>query len=295
MSKHNNIRKIWSSALEVMAKNPVIIMPFVFIAFFESLSLELIYFSARTPISFIANPIIRKFFGETFIHYPDNMALLPRLFYYQQIAVYIFAGVFLTAISINIFKNIKEGLPVKTGALIKNALRNYSSFFIYGIIIITLMFSLQWVNTFALSKFLRLLAKFLHYMPQQIFYPCLMLFSFLTNVILQVFLILTVPIMVIEKKPLLKAAWKSITTGFRKFFTIFGIIFLPFLAYLPVTLLKGFSANLADKTFPEINVYVVGLGIVISIFLDCFVIVSVSQWLLNNRSQSGSKERVGVR
>ncbi|GEM_PF-1334758 len=292
--KHN-IRKIWSSALEVMAKNPVVIMPFVFIAFLESLSLEFIYFSARTPISFIANPIVKKFFGETFIHYPDNMVLLPRLFYYQQIAIYIFAGVFLAAISVNIFKNVKEGLPVRTGALIKNALRNYFSFFVYGIIIITLIFSLQWVNTFALSKFFRLLAKFLHYTPQQIFYPCLMILSFLTNVILQVFLILTVPVMVIEKKPLLKALWKSVSTGFQKFFTIFGIIFLPFLAYLPVTLLKGFSANLADKTFPEINVCVVVLGIVMSIFLDCFVIVSVSQWLLNNRSQSGSKESVGSR
>jgi len=286
MTKKHNIRNIWVSTLELMMKNPVVMMPFVFIAFFEALSLEFICFSTRSPLSLVANPIIRKFFGETFIHYPGNMVLLPKLFYYKQIAIYVLLGVFLTAISVNIFKNIKEGLPVRANALVKNALRNYFSFLIYGIITVAFIFLLQWGNTFVLGKFFRLLARSLHYtIPQQAFSFCLTSSLFLTNIIMQVFLVLTVPIMVMEKRPLLKALWKSIATGFRKFFTVFGIIFLPFLAYLPMTLLKSFSPNIVDRTFPEINIFIVALGIVVSVFLDCFVIVSVSQWLLGDHSK----------
>lgn len=274
----------------VMVKSPVVFLPFIFIAFFEVLAAELIYFSARKPILLFAGPIIRKFFGEAALHYPSNLMILPKLFYYGQIVIYIFLGVFLTAISVNIFNSVKSDAPLKAKALLKNAAKNYFYFVIYGIIIVALITLLRRIDVLAFTKAMHLFMKIVPRISSQVSYFGLMMFLFLTNVILQTFMILVVPLMVIEKKALLKAVFESLYIGFRNFFTVFKIIFLPFIAYLPITLLKGMSTPLADKTFPEMNFIVVLISSVASIFVDSFIILCVSQFLLDKAKGVGLKK-----
>jgi hypothetical protein len=271
--KHN-ITQSWLRALEVIVKRPVILLPFLIAAFFDGLALELIYFFPRKPVSFIITPIIRKFFGETFVHYPGNLLLLPKLFYYAQVVTYIVIGVFLTAIAINMYKNIKADLPLRTNALIKNALKRYPSFLIYGVLLIALALILKKVDFFIIIKVLKVRSPFIA-----------SLFLFLTNIIMQTFLILTVPIIVVQKKSLLKAFGGSIYLAARNFFGLFILILVPFLLYLPISLLKGFSVKLVDLTFPEINLYVAGAGIVIAVFIDCFIAACTTQFLLDESAQ----------
>ena len=276
-----SIRKNWISSFDLIKTRPILLVPFVFIAFFESFALELIYFSTRKTISFIASPIIRKFFGENFLHYPGNLLMLPRLFYYAQVAVYIFIGVFLVAISVNILKNIKANLPLKTDALIKNASKRYLSFVIFGIVMIFSMILIKRVDTFIFIKLVQFISKYLPQIATELYFTGLSLFLFLSNVILQAFLVLAVPIMVIEKKSLIRALGSSIYLGFRNFFSIFGLVFLPFLVYLPILLLKSMLPQLAAKTFPEISLYIVGAGIIIAVFIDCFITICACQFLLD--------------
>src|SRR3989338_296516 len=150
-----DIRKNWMDSLELMAKKPLVIMPFAIIAFLETLALEVVYFSTRTPISGVANPIIRKFFGERLLHYPQCLVILPKLFYYLQILIYVLTGAFLTAIAVNIFKNIKKELPVRADAMIRNASKHYLSFFCYAVIIIILTFLLKKIDIFVFFKFMK--------------------------------------------------------------------------------------------------------------------------------------------
>ena len=283
------IRKNWSETFGVMAKNPIILMPFVFIAFLEFLALEFLYFSARAPLSYIANPIIRKFFGETFIHYPGNLVVLPRLFYYKQMAIYVLVGAFLTAVAVNIFKNIKGGLPVRTKAMVRNTLKSYTSLLIYAILLSILVFVVQRADIFIFSKAMRLLARLLPISMAPVFSIGFTLFLFLSNLVMQMFLIATIPIIVIERVSLLKALARSIMLGLRNFLTIFTLIFLPFFIYLPIILLKSFSTQIMDKTFPEISIYITVVGIVITIFLDSFAIMSVSQFLLDRKKNTVGK------
>ena len=48
-----DIRKNWLETLYLMMTKPVVIMPFVVIAFFECVALEFVYFSTRRPIAYI--------------------------------------------------------------------------------------------------------------------------------------------------------------------------------------------------------------------------------------------------
>lgn len=263
-----------------MTKKPVIMMPFFIIAFLECLALELILFSTRKPLSFIADPIMRKFYGEAVIHYPYNLLTLPKLFYYAQVIIYIFAGVFLTAISVNILKNVIEGLPIKRNALVKNASKRYLSFVGIGIILIALILIMKNMDSFIFLKLIRFASKYFPQAASRFGYLGLALFLFFSNLIMQVFLIAIIPIMVILKQPLFKALWRSIVLGFRNFISIFKLIFLPLLIYLPLALVKNYSAALAGKTFPEITLYIVMTGSIIAAFVDCFIIVCVSRFLM---------------
>lgn len=275
------IRKYWIESFELMARKPVLVLPFIIIGFFEGIALEIAYFCARPPISLVANPMIRKFFGEEFSHYPANLILLPKLFYYLQTVIYVFLSVFLTAIAVNIFNNIRSGLPVKANALVKNALGRYMSFVMYGAMMIVLLTLMQKAETFVFAKFARLAMKHIVFLPQ-IFYGILFMLSlFISNIMLQTFFVLTVPVIVLGKKPFFKAVLASVTLGARNFFRVFTLISLPFLAYLPIVVLKNDPARLADKLFPEAIALVTAVGIIVSIFADCFIILCASRFMID--------------
>lgn len=282
MKSRISVRKTWITAFETMVRHPIIILPFFIVAFLEGLALELIYFSTRKPLSVITAPIIRKLSGEAFLHYPFNLIKLPKLFFYSQFLIYIFAGVFLAAISINIFKNIKTGLPLRTNALIKNAANRYVSFVGFGILTMALIFLLGKTDTLVFSKLSKLISTQFPNISPNIYPIGSTAFLFLTNLIMYTFIVLTLPIIVIKKESLLKAVARSIALGFRNFFRIFALLFTPLLLYLPVTLLKVYSTNLAGRTFPEIIVWVAAIGIIISVFLDCFIIVCAAQFVMDS-------------
>lgn len=276
-----SIRKNWTASFELMLSKPIIILPFFVIAFIEVLALELLYFSTRRPISIIADPVIRKYFGENSLHYPGSLLILPDLFYYIEIVIYVLVSVFLIAVSISIVKNIKMNLPVKISALVKNALKQYSSYIIFGIIMVISIILLRETFTFIFTKLAQFGLKHFPKMGTELYFIGLLSVLFISNCALQAFLILTLPLMVIEKKPLLKALGGSIYLGFRNFFTLFGLIFVPFLVYFPITLLKIGSTKLAGRTFPEIILCIMAAGIIIGAIIDGFVFICASQFLMD--------------
>lgn len=278
-----SIRKNWISTFEVLTKNPVIFTPFIFIAFLECFALEIAYFSARFPLSNVFAPIIRKFFGEPFLHYPGNLVLLPRLFYYGQIAIYIVVGAFLAASAVQIFVNIRTGHPVILKAIMKSTAKRYMSFVGYALIYIILMFILERGEGFALLKSARLISRHLFKISPQLYSMATAKFMFLTFAIVQTFLMLTIPIIITEKKALIKAIIGSIAVAARNFLKVFCLVLVPLLFYLPVIFMKTFLVAIMDKTIPEASVYITLLGIVTSVFVDCFVIISVTQFLLDTK------------
>jgi len=279
-----SIKKNWSGALEMMVTKPFVIMPFIVVAFLEALAFELIYFSPRKPVLLIAGPLIRKFFGEPYLHYPLNLTILPKLFYNAQIAIYILFWGFLAAITVNIVKNVRSNLPVKPNALIKNALGRYFSFISYGITIIALLFLAQKADMFVFSKYMRLISKHAPEIMIRLAPLKLGLFLFFSNVLIEVFFLLMIPLIVIQKKPFFKAIGKSVTMGVGNFFTLLALILAPFLLYLPLAMARSLLPQLINKTAPEISIIITAAGIIVSIFVDCFVTICAAQFLLDKES-----------
>lgn len=276
-----NVRKNWAESFNLILSKPSVLLPFCIVAFVEGLALELIYFSCRRPLAAIAAPIVRKFFGENFLHYPANLALLPKLFYYAQIVIYVLSGVLLSAIAVGMVKNIRQGLPLKARALLKNALQHYASFFLFGALVSVLVFLVRKLDLFTVGKLVNLAGGHLPGTLLNLVPYLLTLSVFLTSIILQTFLILAVPVIVVKRRLLFRALGESIMLGLRHFRSIFALIFLPFLVYLPVLLLKTAAPLLMDKAFPEINLYITALGIIVTVFAEGFIFVCVTQFLLD--------------
>jgi len=278
-----SIRKNWLATYELITKSRYVLMPFIMIAFFEALALELIYFASRPPLIYAFGPIVRKFFGEPYLHYPGNLAILPKLFYGAQTIIYVFFGILLTAIAVNIVKNVRAGLPVKFKALINNGMRRYASFFSYALAVTLIMVLLGKLDHFVVTKVYRFMVKATPGFPPEILAIISILFRFMSNIILQAFIILAVPIMVIDNLSFVKSIGRSFVMALKNFFTILRIILLPFLLYLPVLFLKGFAAEIAVKTFPEAEAIITLAGIIAALFLDCFVMVSVTNFMLDKK------------
>jgi len=284
MKRNNlNITQIWQNSLELIAKRPILLLPFIIFGCIKGIALEFLYFSSRKPISFVISPIVRKFFGERFIHYPGNILLLPKLFYYAQTFIYISIGIFLAGISINIFKDIKAEKTLKPAVIIKNTAGHYMSFLGYGLIAVIIIFIARETDLFILRRCFGLASNYAPNFVARVAPFITTLAIFLTNVFTEVFLALALPIIVIKKRPLFKALRESAYLGIRNFFGLFALLVVPFFMYLPISLLKlnHVSAKLAGLTFPEINVYIIVAGIVASLLIDCFVVICASQFLLD--------------
>lgn len=276
-----NIRKNWIDAFGLMVKNPVVLLPFAIVAFLEGLALELIYFSPRKPLAYVVNPLVKKYFGGPFVHYPANMIILPKLFYYAQVLIYVLVGVLLTAICVNMVRNIKAGLPLKMQALVRNNLKRYLSFFAFGLMMVSSMFLVKKIDGIIFAKVINALSARLPQTLLKLSPFILNLALFFSNVILQTFLVLIIPIIVIKKKMFLKALGEGIVLSLRNFLTVFTLIFLPLLVYLPIVFLKIGAPVLMEKTFPEVNLYITIAGMILTIFAECFIIVCATQFVLD--------------
>ena len=276
-----NVTKNWIASYELLAKNKVIFLPFIWIAFFEALALVVVFFSARQPISFVASPIIKKFFGEMFIHYPAHLAALPRIFYFLQILVYIFLGTVLSAVAVNVFKNLRSNLPIKIDVFFKNIIKRYFSFIMYGVIVVVCLSLVNSFDSFVIGKVIRLIARTLPKIPLESLILSNTIINILINIFVQLLFILTIPFLVIKGYPLMRSIGKSIYMVVKHPFVLLRLIFIPFLCYLPVTILKSLSVKIGESLFPEVTACIIFLGIIVSLFVDSFVFICAAQFVLD--------------
>jgi len=89
-------------------RNPLVLFLFVFLALMQACALTVVFLSHSEPIGSLLGPIIRRFWGDRFLHYPDNFLLLPKLFSYAEMAVITVAGLVITGITIQLIASARE-------------------------------------------------------------------------------------------------------------------------------------------------------------------------------------------
>ncbi|MDZ4346211.1 MAG: hypothetical protein U1E51_27685, partial [Candidatus Binatia bacterium] len=94
------VQKLPAGHFSVLSKNPTILLLFLVLALIEFAALLVLFLAPSELFSSLFAPVIRRFWGEQFLHYPENFVLLPKLFTHAHFVIVTFIGVVVSALVI---------------------------------------------------------------------------------------------------------------------------------------------------------------------------------------------------
>lgn len=261
--------KIWKLTFGALAKYPIILLPFIIVGLFDAFSLLLLYLAPQAPISFVFAPPIRAFWGERFLHYPLNFVLMPRLFGFAHIINTAIIGVLMTGLAIGMLSEAKGGNKPRA---LPNLILAFKKYFI-----IFAIWLLMYILATLVYKIPPLFLKFSSKAVFQIvFYLC-----FLIVVLIEVIFIYAIPATIIERRGLISAIKRGMLLSKSYFLTTIILVAIPSLLYIPIVFLKAKSVALMVRLFPEIVLIILGIGIVVTVLIDCIVTCSIATLFIN--------------
>lgn len=268
---------LFKVSLHHVCQNPVILFPTITLAFIQLLFLEILYFSPQHPLVNFFGPLIRSIWSEEYLHYPQNLILLPKMFYYVQIFIYLFIGSFLLALSAKIVAVLNEHSRVNMKVAIKETGRLYVHIFCASLIsyILFQVFASGYVHfleSFIKSKPFGWTTTFLN----KALLWTIPYFQFLAGILASTFVVYVIPIIVIEKTKIFSAILKNLKILLHAFPTTLLIVGLPTLFYLPILALRNNIPILMNTLGPEIQLIVIVVGLIVSMAIDLMIVVSTT-------------------
>ena len=280
---------IWKFVFNALQEHPSIAVPFCISGCVKLFGIVVIFFSIFYPLSIVFNPLIKTVWGEAFLHYPFNFELMPKLFYYVQIAVYIFLEGFLTSMAVWMVFQVDEGKKPNLRKSADKALPKYIAVMALLASIVLIVFLLNYVEMFAIKKFF-IKFKFTEFLVKKnLLEFILVCVNFLIVALLKTALAFAIPFMVLENKRYFKAIGASFSLASGNFGSVFILILVPTLFPLLFSLLVAGLPILTNKTFPEITFIVLGGSIIAGFLADCMVTLSLTFLFLLKRDEEARK------
>ncbi len=255
---------IWAMTFRTLRRYPVIILPFLIIAFLEAIVLTLSYLAPRPPLSAVLAPIIRAFFdypfgsdagGEAFLHYPINFLLLPRLLRIGQIAIGATLGIVITAVAVRMIAQANEGSSTSWGINLRDAIFRYFTLLVFWGVV----FSLGMAASRGLPRLIPGQAPIIFYLSLGII------------ALIEVFFAYGVAAIMLEKKRAWRAIIRTLSIAKSTFLPTFILVLTPLIFQILLVFARGRIPQLMVRFFPEITLFVLGAGILVS-FITNFIL-----------------------
>lgn len=275
------IKKSYNVSLKIL-KEKRVFFPFVVFACLELVALIILFLSPRRPLNLLFEPPIRTFWGEKFLHYPDNFLLLPRLLWFSRMGLSIIAGSFLSGMAVIMTVNAYDQKHSRLSDVSYAALRKYVPLLLIVFVFTLIYFVLiKTLNANMFRFFISLDKELLSFNPRFWMGLILPLLNFLLTIIMQSAFTYAIPALIIEKGDFLRAMAKSLNM-FRKYFLqTLLLVGLPILIYVPVLMLNYNASFLVNRLFPESILLVLFFGIIASsLVIDPVITVSTCVFYL---------------
>ncbi len=277
------VKSTWKLTFKTLCEHPRILFPFFITVLAEVFFLSTFYYAPRPPLAAVLGPPIKKFFGEVYLHYPVNFALLPTLFYYGQIFVWLTVGVCMLGVTVSMINQVHEGRPCPSiiGSL-NRALRRYPSLFLFALLIFLLSLASFRIPRYLIMKF--------YFLPRGKFFSLQAFFfiSFFVAIAFESLLAYGIPSIIIERRSFIGALKRTFSLCRGMFVPTFILIVSPRLLDLMMAFLKQKLPFIMVKTFPDITLFILGLGIAITFITDLLVIACITNlFLVKKDTESG--------
>ncbi|MCM8812436.1 MAG: hypothetical protein NC924_00685 [Candidatus Omnitrophica bacterium] len=284
-------RQSWGGALELMALKRRIFLPFGIIAAIELLGILALFLLIQPPWVKYVQPLVARFWGPAFLHYPLNLILLMRLWYYFQIFVAAVLGTYMSALVMKAAEVFWQTKQIVLRQLILPLLRYYVGVLLIGLIVIGLVQWLGGIEEKILGKILRKGADFLGIARKD----WLLVFAVLgigTAGFVQAVFAYVQPLFLLKNKNILSAFVINFRYFFKNWLPITALMLLPLLFYLPFAMARARILDVMQAAAPEI-VFVLLLGSVLySWVLNTFLTVAVTRmYLLLEGDERGAGQR----
>ena len=269
------IKRSWVGAFDVIFGANRIVIPFVIIAALELLAIIALFFAIQPPLAKYITPIVLRFWGEQFLHYPFSLLLLSRLFNYFQIGLAIVLGTLASGLTIhNVFQYYQtEQFSYKTS--FKKTLFKYVSLIIITVLVFFLIKFAYSIEKKVLIKIMMKGQSFLG-LRREDWAMLFMVFGVIGAGFIQSMFVFTHTAIMIDNKNFITAIFRNIVFVFKNFFAAIVLVIVPLLVYIPVALAKGNMFDLMKRTAPEIVFAVLVLGVLISLFLNVLITISTT-------------------
>jgi len=266
---------IWKVAFNALKSNPIIILPFCISGVLKLLGLVFIFISIFYPLSLVFAPIIKTLWGEAYLHYPFNFNLMPKLFYYAQVSVYVLMDGLLSGIAVWMIFRVNEGKKPVFSEALKKVFPKYIILVGFLLTVFLIVYMISFGENFAIMKLLRF--KFMTILLKRGLLDFIKIFlNFFIIVLIETLFAFVIPFVVLKGRGFFKAIGGSLSLAKKLFFTVFILIIIPTTISLPISLLKAGLPALIAKTLPEITFLVLGAGVILTVFIDWIVTTSLA-------------------
>ncbi|MBI4358217.1 MAG: hypothetical protein HY584_02865 [Candidatus Omnitrophica bacterium] len=265
----SRIVEIYQQVFSVLRKNPTVLFLFIWIGIFDVLALVVLFSAPTPPFSYVLAPIIRTFWNDRFLHYPDNFLLLPKLFGHAHFVISTVFGVFISGLVIKKIEADAKGEQLSILSAAGKIFRYYFSLVIVWLISYA-------VFSFALKGIAWILPKNLWIQLGG---------AFILGVLIQSLVAFLIPAILIVEKGFLRALGEGFRVGIKNIALMSALILVPMLFAFLISFARLYTP-LFVQIQPEIVLWVLACGIVISLLADIFVTCSAALLFLKVRERS---------
>ncbi len=254
--------------LAAIAKQPIIPALFILLALFQAAALTVVFLSHSEPFLSILGPIIRRFWGERFLHYPENFLLLPKLFGHAEMVVLTLAGLLATGIVIQLLAGGRAGNSRVTAvSAFTVTLKKY---FGMAFLWLGLFFVLRTASRSILPHLPALLPA--HFAG--------LVAVFLMTQTLTAFLF---PSILLSGKNYWKSLGEGILLSLKNFPQLLVVLFIPVVVSVAVSFLRSLSPSLSHDN-PDFVLVILYVSILVSTAVDLYITSATAIFYLKVRN-----------
>jgi hypothetical protein len=252
-----------------LIKYPVIITPFLLMGFCDLALLGALYFAPRPPLSLVAAPLIRLFWGDEYLHYPANFIFLPHMYAYAKNALSFVTGLLFSAMTIAMIYQVINSAELSWRYGVSKALRKY------------LRMLLAWSVVMAVSAIIvRLLGSLEVFSssPARLF-----ILEFSASILTQTFFVYSIPSIIIENKKAINSIARSFELVKKYPVVSLAIILVPNLLLVPMNYADIKMEYIMVAVLPKTVFWTLMTRIIITTMIDFIVTSSAALLLLTHK------------
>ncbi|MBF0483967.1 MAG: hypothetical protein HQL25_04610 [Candidatus Omnitrophica bacterium] len=283
-SQKNGVIPLLGEAVSLLLKNPAVSVPFITIIFFELLILEFCYFSTRFPLVNFMGPVIQKLWGVVFLHYPNNLFLLPKMIYPLQVAFFLLAGNFLMAVSAVALSLVVQNQKAELGHARRIALPKYFHVLVAAILFLVVFLFLNQSYSLLMARAFKIKSTSgMFFMLKAVIIYGAPYFNLLLGCFATALFAFFVPFLVIAKKNLFSALISNFKLLFKNFGKVLLIVLIPTIFYIPFLVMRASINEIANVTSQEMRVWIIAVGYIMTGIIDAIIYTALTKFFLSNK------------